>query len=296
VVPIVYKAQRTLLNSLIESTAWAFLTIFPVMAIILIPAVGFRNNLKPHALLKMTAAGFVAMLPNQFPIIIIFGAMGFLGTEIDIGSMMTASIALGIAVDDTIHFLSWFRSAAKMGLSRLECVMYAYRRCAPAMTQTTLVGGLGLSVFALSTFTPTQRFGTLMLTILSIAVLGDLIFLPALLASPLGKLFMPYPGKGTGPEDHDKPAIDAEGRPLVEHNLPHYAEDAIDPAVEVKSLDGGVGISSPATRQSSDSPNEQNTQSKAEQDGSRPKPHLRRRNDAIVRVDPNLIDRNRDSQ
>jgi|LakMenEpi03Aug12_release.lakeMendotaPanAssembly.Ray.scaffolds.fasta_scaffold01116_8 predicted RND superfamily exporter protein len=296
VVPIVYKAQRTLLNSLIESTAWAFLTIFPVMAIILIPAVGFRNNLKLHALCKMTAAGFVAMLPNQFPIIIIFGAMGFLGTEIDIGSMMTASIALGIAVDDTIHFLSWFRSAAKMGLSRLECVMYAYRRCAPAMTQTTLVGGLGLSVFALSTFTPTQRFGTLMLTILSIAVLGDLIFLPALLASPLGKLFMPYPGKGTGPEDHDKPAIDADSLPLVEHDLPHYSEQATTAASDVKSVDRDVGASPPPSKSSSDSPNEQDIQVKAEQDGSRPRPHLRRRADAIVRVDPDVIDRNRDSQ
>jgi hypothetical protein len=244
----------------------------------------------------MTAAGFVAMLPNQFPIIIIFGAMGFLGTEIDIGSMMTASIALGIAVDDTIHFLSWFRSAAKMGLSRLECVMYAYRRCAPAMTQTTLVGGLGLSVFALSTFTPTQRFGTLMLTILSIAVLGDLIFLPALLASPLGKLFMPYPGKGTGPEDHDKPAIDADSLPLVEHDLPHYSEQATTAASDVKSVDRDVGASPPPSKSSSDSPNEQDIQVKAEQDGSRPRPHLRRRADAIVRVDPDVIDRNRDSQ
>ena len=52
------------------------------------------------------------------------------------------------------------------------------------MTQTTLIGGLGLSVFALSSFTPTQRFGVLMLTLLAAALLGDLLFLPAILSSP----------------------------------------------------------------------------------------------------------------
>ena len=69
--------------------------------------------------------------------------------------------------------------------------MLAYDRCAPAMTQTTLIGGLGLSVFAFSTFTPTQRFGVMMLTLLGAALVGDLVFLPAILASPLGKYFCP---------------------------------------------------------------------------------------------------------
>jgi hypothetical protein len=59
------------------------------------------------------------------------------------------------------------------------------------MTQTTLIGGLGLAVFALSTFTPTQRFGVMMVTILAAALIGDLIFLPALLAGPLGRAFCP---------------------------------------------------------------------------------------------------------
>ena len=57
------------------------------------------------------------------------------------------------------------------------------------MTQTTAIGGLGLFVFALSSFTPTQRFGTLMLALLTAALVGDLIFLPAILAGPLGRFF-----------------------------------------------------------------------------------------------------------
>ena len=67
------------------------------------------------------------------------------------------------------------------------------------MTQTTIVGGLGLFVFALSTFTPTQRFGTLMLVMLAVALVGDLIMLPALLAGPL-TLVLAHPREGdSGP-------------------------------------------------------------------------------------------------
>ena len=53
------------------------------------------------------------------------------------------------------------------------------------MSQTTLIGGFGLAVFAFSTFTPTQRFGMLMLVLLFAALFGDLIFLPAMLTRPL---------------------------------------------------------------------------------------------------------------
>ena len=61
--------------------------------------------------------------------------------------------------------------------------------CAVPTLQAALISGLGLSVFAFSTFTPTQRFGWLMLSILLAGVLAELIFLPALLASPLGRAF-----------------------------------------------------------------------------------------------------------
>ena len=57
------------------------------------------------------------------------------------------------------------------------------------MTQTTLVAGLGLAVFAFSTFTPTQRFGVLMLVLLAAALVGDLVYYPALVTGPLGRTF-----------------------------------------------------------------------------------------------------------
>ena len=102
---------------------------------------------------------------------------------------MTASVAMGVAVDDTIHFLTWFRRGLDEGMNRQNAIMLAYDRCATAMTQTTLIGGLGLAVFSLSTFMPTQRFGILMLVLMLAALVGDLVFLPAILAGPVGRVF-----------------------------------------------------------------------------------------------------------
>ncbi len=189
VVPVVYKAQNTLLVSLIESVVWAFALIAIVMICLLSPARSFWSAFTPRNALQAIGSGAISMVPNIFPVVIIFGFMGHCNTLVDIGSMMTASVAMGVAVDDTIHFLTWFRDGLRRGMDRRDAILAAYKHVAPAMTQTTIIGGLGLSVFALSTFTPTQRFGTLMLALLGAALVGDLIFLPALLASPLGRVF-----------------------------------------------------------------------------------------------------------
>jgi len=195
VIPIVYKAQRTLLSSLFESIFLSFVMIAIVMAVLLRP---WGTPLTARNFVNLPG-GLLSMLPNAFPIIIVFGMMGHLAVydvKVDIGSMMTASVAMGIAVDDTIHFLNWYRYALADGATRKEAIMVAYRRCAKAMTQTTLIAGFGLFAFAFSSFTPTQRFGTLMLVLLNVALIGDLVFLPALLSSPLGKYF----GKELSPE------------------------------------------------------------------------------------------------
>ena len=175
VVPIVYKAQRALLTSLMESTLWSFLTITPLMIFV-------SRSLR---------AGMVAMIPNIIPVVFIFGLMGWLGIAIDIGSMMTASIALGVAVDDTIHFLSWFRGNVLELKDRRAAIVASYKQCGTPTLQAACISGLGLSVFAFSTFTPTQRFGWLMLTILVAGVIAELVLLPAILAGPLGCVFDP---------------------------------------------------------------------------------------------------------
>jgi predicted RND superfamily exporter protein len=196
VVPIVYKAQRTLLNSLIQSTVWSFVTITPIMMFV---SRGF-------------GPGLVAMLPNVLPVFVIFGTMGWLGIQVDIGSMMTASIALGVAVDDTIHYLNWFREELGKTSDRKQAILAAYQRCATPTLQAAIISGLGLSVFAFSTFTPTQRFGILMLTILFAGVVAELVFFPALLAGPLGLVFKVRREKaGTAATGAEPPAAPTQG-------------------------------------------------------------------------------------
>jgi uncharacterized protein len=187
VVPIVYKAQRALLDSLIQSTFWSFITILPLLMFV---SRGFM-------------AGIVAMLPNVLPVLVIFGGMGWLGLHVDIGSMMSASIALGVAVDDTIHYLTWFREDLNRSRDRHQAIVTAYKRCATPTLQAALISGLGLSVFAFSTFTPTQQFGYLMLAILIAGVIAELIMLPAILAGPLGWAFRPAKIKGETPRPAD---------------------------------------------------------------------------------------------
>ena len=211
VVPVVYKAQRTLLYSLVESIAWAFVLIAAVMAILLNPGLSPRDCLRPKNFVYGVAAGLVAMIPNIFPVAVVFGLLCHLGVKIDIGTMMTASVAMGVAVDDTIHFLTWFRHNLDTGMGRTKAIIMTYRRVGPAMTQTTIVGGLGLFVFALSSFTPTQRFGTLMLLMLGTALIGDMLFLPALLASPLGRLFKPRIAPTSTAMDATAQQVDHEG-------------------------------------------------------------------------------------
>jgi predicted RND superfamily exporter protein len=174
-VPLVYKTQHELINGLTSSLVMAFFLIAFVFVVIL----------------RSAPAALIAMLPNIFPVVVIFGYMAWAGILVDVGTMMTASVALGVAVDDTMHYLTWFSEGVATGMKPKEAALNAYRRCAPAMTQSTLIAGLGLFSFAFSTFVPTQRFGILMLAILSVALIGDLIFLPALLTcKPFGRFFL----------------------------------------------------------------------------------------------------------
>jgi predicted RND superfamily exporter protein len=139
--------------------------------------------------------GLVAMIPNVLPILVVFGGMAWLDWLVSIGSMMAASIALGVAVDDTIHYLTWFSEDLAENCDRNTAILVAYRRCGTPTLQAALINGLGLSVFAVSTFTPTREFGLLMLAILLAGGVAELIMMPALLAGPLGVAFEPRPSR-----------------------------------------------------------------------------------------------------
>ncbi len=173
IIPLIYKAQRQLLLDLFRS----FLAAFAVIALVLV------------FVLRSVSAALIAMIPNLFPAIVVFGGLEWIGVPLQIGSVMTASAAMGIAVDDTIHFLTWFRRGIDHGLARKDAILDAYGRCAGAMMQTTLICCSGLLVFAASSFVPILHFAWLMVFLLLSALIGDLVLLPAILAGPLGRFF-----------------------------------------------------------------------------------------------------------
>ncbi|NND97891.1 MAG: MMPL family transporter [Pirellulaceae bacterium] len=172
--PVAYQAQRGLLDDLFVS----YLTAFTLVALVMI------------VLLRQFFAGIMVMLPNLFPTFLLFGWMGWSEIPVDIGSVMTASVALGIAVDDTLHFLIWYRRQTAAGLSPQEAVRDCYYHCGRAMTQTSLILSAGLVLYLWSDFVPTQRFAGMMMGLLAAALIGDLLLLPAVLLGRFSNLFL----------------------------------------------------------------------------------------------------------
>ncbi|MFZ5833112.1 MAG: efflux RND transporter permease subunit [Planctomycetota bacterium] len=172
IIPLIYKAQRELLNDLVES----FLLAFGVIALVMVVA------------LRDIRSGLLAMIPNLFPVVVVFGFMGWCGIPVEIGSIMTASAAIGIAVDDTFHLLNWHLRGLRQQSPRSDAMRFALHRCAHAMMHTTLVCSFALLVFSLSSFMPIRRFAWMMASLLVAALVGDLLLMPAILAGPLGKL------------------------------------------------------------------------------------------------------------
>jgi predicted RND superfamily exporter protein len=173
-IPLIYQTQRILLKDLFVS----FLTAFGIVAVVMM------------IVLRSVGAGLVAMIPNVFPALTIFGLMGWLRIPVDMGTVMTASIALGIAVVDTLHFLTWFRREVAQGRPPPFAVRSAFRHCAAAMIQTSVICGSGMLVFVASGFVPASRFAWMVCILLAAALLGDLLILPALLVGPLGRAFI----------------------------------------------------------------------------------------------------------
>jgi predicted RND superfamily exporter protein len=171
-VPIIYKARRSLLDGLIMGFGTDVLLV--VVSIV--------------ALIRNWSSGILLFVTSVFPLTIVFGLMGWCGVVVDIGSVMAPCVALGVTIDDAIHFLLWFRKGIERGLSEAGAVALAYAGCGRAMIQSWGVIGIGLSVFALSSFVPTFRFGTLTIALLTAALICNLVLLPALLAGPLGRV------------------------------------------------------------------------------------------------------------
>jgi len=171
-VPIFLRTQQALLESLISSFAMAFALIGIVMVI----------------QLRSFTAAFYSMMPNIFPVAVMFGLLGWGNIHVDIGTMITASVAMGLAVDGTLHLMTWFQQLLRDGLSREEAVAKSLEHCGPALWQTTAAVGAGMLTLYPVELLLISRFGWIMCGLIFAALWGDVILLPSLLAGRLGSI------------------------------------------------------------------------------------------------------------
>ena len=157
--------QRDVTNTLIYSITLAVVLISIIMLII------FKN-------LRMLPL-FIA--PNILPIALVVGVMGWLDINIDLGVAIAGAIIIGVAVDDTIHFMVKYIEARKRGENLQGSLEYVMSYAGSAIIFTTIVLSLAFLVFMFSDFNPNYHFGVVTATALIIAALVDLIALPALL-------------------------------------------------------------------------------------------------------------------
>lgn len=124
----------------------------------------------------------ISLIPNILPLLITAGMMGFLGIPIKPSTILVFSVAFGISVDDTIHFLAKYRQELIKNNWRIrKSVFGALRESGISMFYTSVVLFFGFSVFMLSSFGGTKALGGLVSFTLLIAMLSNLIVLPSLL-------------------------------------------------------------------------------------------------------------------
>jgi uncharacterized protein len=127
--------------------------------------------------------GFLAIVPNVLPILIFFGVMGWLGIRLNLGTSLIAAIALGIAIDSTIHYMARLNLELRGETDQQQAITRALRRVGPPIIYTTVALLLGFLTFAFSSFVPIQDFGKLSSITMATALGANLVLLPALLAT-----------------------------------------------------------------------------------------------------------------
>lgn len=154
-----------LLASLVRSYALCFVLITPLMALCL----GSRRS------------SLVSAAPNILPIVLTLGLMGWAGMGLDATTLLVACIAVGLAVDDTIHFLSGYERLRARGLTVAQAIDGVAATTGPALLVTTTALAAGFSVFTVASMQNMKQFGALLAFAIVTAFFADVILAPALL-------------------------------------------------------------------------------------------------------------------
>lgn len=187
------KGTKYLVNNLIISLSLAIFLISLFMAYM------FRS-------FRMI---IISLIPNLLPLLITAGLMGYLGVPIKPSTILVFSVAFGISVDDTIHFLAKYRQELLANNWRIKTSVYAaLRETGVSMFYTSIVLFFGFSVFMISDFGGTVALGGLVSATLLFAMLSNLLLLPSLLLSLEGsianKAILKEPSFKIIPEEEEK--------------------------------------------------------------------------------------------
>ena len=125
--------------------------------------------------------GLIAMIPNLFPVIAVFGVMGYLKIPLEMHTLLVAPIIIGVAVDDTIHFLTHFQMERSKGTGVVESIHKCFREVGQAITFTSVVLSFGFLIFITSSSLGLTYFGSLAAIAMFTALACDLLMLPAIL-------------------------------------------------------------------------------------------------------------------
>lgn len=165
---IFLKGNTYLINSLVSSLGLAFALISIIMALM------FRSW-------KVIV---ISIVPNLFPLIVTAGVMGYLGVALKPSTVLIFSIAFGIAVDDSIHFLTKYRQELmRHNWDIPKTVVEALRETGPSMIYTSIILFFGFIIFGASSFGGTVALGLMTSGTLLVAMISNLLLLPALILS-----------------------------------------------------------------------------------------------------------------
>jgi len=173
IIPMLIRFDRILVDGQIRSFALALIVVSFVML----------------ALLRSVRLALLSMIPNLAPIAITMGIMGWFGIKLDVATIMIGSVAIGIAVDDTIHFLVRFKREFAKDNDYRAAVSRTFATTGRAIVYTSVILTVGFFVLLMASFKPTMYFGLLCGITMVSALAGDLLVLPALilLFKPLGR-------------------------------------------------------------------------------------------------------------
>lgn len=162
---VVAKASNTITKEVVLNLGYMFIAIFLFISLLFL---SFK-------------AGALAMIPNVLPVVVNFGVMGFLGIPLSTATFPVAIIALGIAVDDTIHFMVRYANELKTADSNESAIMNTLKKeIRPVLsTSTALIAGFSMLLFA--QFGSTIQFGKLAALCILTALISDLLVTPLLL-------------------------------------------------------------------------------------------------------------------